>query len=140
MVHVMDDPSVATRLETIFREDKAYRVRNAGLASLAQQKPANAVELLRAAVGIDSPDDRLRIAALRALGTLGDDRGVPVLVEWSATGKPFPVRLAAITSLGQLDRKNKSITERLLAYMAEPYRDRKSTRLNSSHRCISYAV
>jgi len=117
-----DDPSVATRLETIFREDKAYRVRNAALASLAQQKPANALELLRAAVGIDSPDDRLRIAALRALGTLGDDRGVPVLVEWSATGKPFPVRLAAITSLGQLDRKNKSITERLLAYMSEPYR------------------
>lgn len=122
MGNFKDDPSVATRLETIFREDKAYRVRNAALASLAQQKPANAVELLRAAVGIDSPDDRLRIAALRALGTLGDDRGVPVLVEWSATGKPFPVRLAAITSLGQLDRKNKSITERLLAYMAEPYR------------------
>jgi len=117
-----DNSTVATKLEAIYREDKTYRVRVAALASLAQQKPANAFELLRAAATTESPDDRLRIAALRALGTLGDERAAPILLEWSATGKPFALRSAAIGSLGRLDKKNKAITERLIEYLAEPYR------------------
>ena len=117
-----DDSTIATKLEAIYREDKTYRVRAAALASLAQQKPASAFELLRAAAATESPDDRLRIAALRALGTLGDDRAAPILLESSATGKPFAVRSAAIGSLGRLDKKDKAITERLIAYLAEPYR------------------
>jgi len=116
------DATVVERLETIFRDDKAYRVRATALGSIAQQRPANALVFLQAAVATDSPDDWLRIAALRAMGTLGDDRAVPILVEWSARGKPFAVRSAAITSLGGLDRKDKRITQRLLAYLAEPYR------------------
>jgi len=116
------DPTIAAKLETIFREDKTYRVRNAALSSLAQQNGANAFELLRAAAATESPDDRMRIAALRGLGALGDDRASPILLEWSVTGKPFAVRSAAISSLGRLDKKNKAVTERLIAYLAEPYR------------------
>jgi len=116
------DASVASRLDSISREDKAYRVRAAALASLAQQKPANGRQVLEAAAATDSPDDRLRVAALRAMGALGDDRAVPVLLQWSATGKSFPVRTAAIASLGRLDRANEAVTQRLIAYLAEPYR------------------
>ncbi len=116
-----DNPGVAGQLEEIYRNDKAYRVRAAALAAIGQQKAESAFELLRAAAGTESPDDRLRTAALRALGTLGDDRAVPLLLEWSATGKPFGVRAAAIRSLGQLDKKNKEITARLVAYVQEPY-------------------
>ncbi|MBI3670441.1 MAG: HEAT repeat domain-containing protein [Acidobacteria bacterium] len=122
MANFKDDASVARRLETLFREDKAYRVRAAALATLAVQKPANAFEILESAAATDSPDDRLRVAALRGLGTLGDDRAVPVLLEWSAAGKPFAVRAAAIGSLGQLDKKNKELTQKLLAYLPENYR------------------
>ncbi len=117
-----DDATVASRLEAIFRDDKAYRVRAAALDSLAQQKPANAFALLQGAAATDSPDDRLRTAALRAMGTLGDDRAVPVLLEWSATGKPLAVRAAAIASLGRVDKKNKAISQRLLSYLPETYR------------------
>ncbi len=117
-----DDPAVVGRLETIFREDKTYRVRGAALESLAQQKAANAFAVLQAAVAIDSPDDRLRAAGLRSLGTLGDDRAVPLLLEWSATGKPVAVRVAAIASLGRVDKKNKAITTQLVSYLPEPYR------------------
>ncbi len=118
-----DDPGVAGRLETVYREDKAYRVRGAALASLGLLKPANGLEILKSAAAADSPDDRLRIAALRAMGPLGDDRAAPVLLEWSATGKPFAVRSAAISSLGRLDKKNETITQRLIAYLGEPYRN-----------------
>ena len=122
MGHFAGDPTVAERLKTIYREDKAYRVRTAALASFAQQRPADELALLQEAATTDSPDDRLRNAALRATGMLGDDRAVPLLLEWSATGKPFFSRAAAIASLARLDRKNKEITHKLIAYLAENYR------------------
>jgi aminopeptidase N len=117
-----DGAAVADRVKTIFREDKAYRVRAAALAAFARQKPVDGLALLQEAAATDSPDDRLRTAALRAMGTLGDDKAVPALLEWSATGKPFAIRAAAIASLGRLDHKNKQITERLIAYLPENYR------------------
>ncbi len=116
-----DDPAVSAQLEKIYREDKAYRVRGAALASLAQQKAPNTLELLREAAASDSPDDRLRIAALRALGVLGNDKAVPLALEWAEPGKPFSVRSAAIAALGQLEKKNKEITKKLLTYAQEPY-------------------
>jgi len=116
-----DDASVEDKLEEIYRNDKAYRVRVAALRSLAQLKSANAFDLLMAAANTDSPDDRLRSGALRAMGTLEDDKAVPLLVEWAAPGKTFSVRSAAIGSLGQLDKKNKEITQKLAAYAGEPY-------------------
>ncbi len=127
MGHFPGDPTVAERLKTIYREDKAYRVRTAALASFAQQRPADGLALLQEAAATDSPDDGLRNAALRAMGTLGDDQCVPLLLEWSATGKPFAARAAAIASLARLDRKNKEITQKLIAYLAENYRPVRST-------------
>ena len=127
MGHFKGDTSVAERLEAIYREDKAYRARATALASLAQQKSPNAFALLETAAKTESPDDRLRIAALRAMGTLGDHRAAPLLLEWSATGKPFPVRAAAIASLAHLDKQNKAITQRLVAYLGEAYRGIRSS-------------
>ena len=78
-----------------------------------------------------SPDDRLRVAALRALGTLGDDRAAPGLLEWSATGKPTALRAAAIASLGRLETKNKAITQRLVSYLPETYRGIRSATIGA---------
>jgi len=118
-----DDASVVGTLEKIYREDKTYDVRTAALGALAQQKAPSAFELLQQAVRTESPDDRLRIAALRALGGLGDDRAVPLMVEWSATGKPVSVRAAAIFSLGRLAKNDKEITRRLVGFLEEPYQN-----------------
>jgi len=131
MGHFKDDPAMVGRLEAIFREDKTYRVRGVALESLAQQKAANAFAVLQAAVATDSPDDRLRAAGLRALGTLGDDRAAPLLLEWSATGKPVAVRVAAIASLGRVDKKSKAITARLVSYLPEPYRGIRFATINA---------
>jgi aminopeptidase N len=113
--------TVTAKLEDIYKNDRAFSVRAAALGGIGQQKPADAFELLSAAANTDSPDDRLKTAALRAMGTLGDDRAVPLLLEASATGKPFGVRSAAISSLGRLDKKNKEITARVVSYMQEGY-------------------
>ena len=118
-----DDPPLGSKLTEIAANDKAWAVRGAALGSLAAIKAPNALDTLTAAVKSESPDDLIRNAALRGLGTLGDDRGVSLALEWSALGKPFESRRSAITALANLDKSNTAITKTLISYLREPYFD-----------------
>jgi aminopeptidase N len=122
-----DDPALGPKLTDIAANDKAYRVRGAALTALGEIKAPNAYDVLTAAVKSDSPDDTLRNAALEGLGSLGDDRAVLLLLEWSAPGKDLDTRSAAIASVSSLDLKNKDITRTLISYLQEPYIDIKFT-------------
>jgi HEAT repeat protein len=113
------DEDIAKRLQTIYKDDKAYSVRGAALQSLASDKAPNAKSILEKALGTSSPQDVLRSAALRAMGTLGDSSSVPVLLEWSSPGKPSALRGTAIGALGRVDLKNRDITSRLISYLHE---------------------
>ena len=115
------DGSLGQKLTETAEHDPAYRVRAAALDSLAAIKAPNAFDLLTSAVKSDSPDDLIGRAALGAFGILGDDRAVPLLLDWSALGKPPRSREAAIAAVAGLDRKNKEITKALVSYLKEPY-------------------
>ncbi len=52
-------------------------------------EPPARTTFIAASVKADSPDDILRRAGLHAFGLLGDDRSVPILLAWSAAGKPL---------------------------------------------------
>src|SRR5208282_6862128 len=80
-----------------------------------------ALATLDAAVTADSPDGFLRNAALRSMGSLGDDKAVPLLLQWSAPGKPIDSRDAAIASLAHLQKDNKDITKQIASYLGEPH-------------------
>jgi len=118
---IKDEPKIAAKLLDIARDDASYRTRANALQSLGKLKAANALPALVAAVNADSPDDFLRNAALRSLGYLGDDKGVPLLREWSAPGKAIETRIAAIASLGRLEKSNKEITAQIAGYLTEPH-------------------
>ena len=113
------DEEVIKRLQNVFKDDKAYTVRAAALQSLALDKASNLQATLEKTLTMSSPDDVLRGAALRAMGSLGDDAVVPSLLEWSAPGKPTDLRGTAIGALGRVDLKNHDITSKLISYLNE---------------------
>jgi len=118
---IKEEPKVTAKLLDIAREDASYRARANALQSLGKLKAPNALEVLTAAVSTDSPDDFLRNAALRSLGYLGDDKGVPLLREWAAPSKAIETRQAAISSLGRLEKGNKEITAQVAGYLTESH-------------------
>jgi HEAT repeat protein len=63
----------------------------------------------------------LRNAALRTFGSLGDDKAVPLLLQWSAPGKPIDSRTAAINSLARLQKDNQDVTKQIADYLTEPH-------------------
>jgi aminopeptidase N len=113
------EEDVIKHLQNIYKDDKAYTVRAAALQSLALDKAPNLEATLEKTLTISSPDDVLRGAALRAMGSLGDDSAVPTLLEWSSPGKSAQLRGIAIGSLGRVDLKNHEITSRLISYLNE---------------------
>ena len=114
------DDEVAKRLDKVYEDDKAFTVRGAALQALALDKAPDAATTLQAALATASPGDTLRSAALRAMGSLGDAKIVPALLEWSSPGKPSELRAIAIGSLARVDLKNHDITSRLISYLNEP--------------------
>jgi aminopeptidase N len=116
-----DDAEVAGKLETVAAKDASFRARAAAVGSLARLKTAKSYETLEAAVKTTTPDDIVREAALRGFGVLGDDRAVAALLEWSAPGKTFDTRQAAISSLGSLRKDDHAITKTMAGYLSEPF-------------------
>ncbi len=116
-----DDASVSAKLNSVARQDDSYRTRAAALQALGRLKAPDAFATLAAAIAADSPDGFLRNAALRSLGPLGDDKAVPLLLQWSAVGKPIDSRTAAINSLARLQKDNKDITKQITEYLSEPH-------------------
>jgi aminopeptidase N len=113
------DEEINKRLQSLYNGDKAYSVRGAALQSLALDKAPNAEAVLESALTVSSPQDVLRGAALRAMGSLGSAAVVPALLEWSSPGKPSYLRGVAIGSLGRTDLNNHDITTRLITYLSE---------------------
>ena len=121
LANFKDDPAVVAKLNSIAGDDSSYRARAAALQGLGRLKAAGSLPTLEAAVAADSPDGFLRNAALRSMGPLDDDKAVPLLIEWSAPGKPIESREAAIASLARLQKDNKEITKQIAAYLNEPH-------------------
>jgi HEAT repeat protein len=116
-----DNAEIDAKLEAAAKEDKSFRARGAALLSLSKLKAPHALEDLKEAVASDSPDDFLRNAALRAMGSLGDDRAVPTLQEWVVVGKPTRTREAAIYSLARLKKDDQQITQQIAGYLTEQH-------------------
>jgi aminopeptidase N len=121
LANFKDDPAIVAKLNSIAGDDSSYRARGAALQALGRLKAPGALPTLEAAVAADSPDGFLRNAALRSMGPLGDDKAVPLLLEWSALGKPIESREAAIASLARLQKDNKDITKQIASYLNEPH-------------------
>jgi len=116
-----DDAAIAAKLSAVSRDDTSFRARAAALQAIGHLKSADAFATLTAAVSGDSPDAILRNAALRSFASLGDDKAVPILLEWSAPGKPIDTRTAAIFSLARIKKDDKDITAHVASYLAEPH-------------------
>src|SRR5579871_1594580 len=119
--NLKDNPDVPAKLQSIAASDSSYRARAAALEGLGRTKSADAINVLTTAVNSGSPDDILRNSALRSLGYLGNDKAVPLLIDWSKPGKAVDSRSAAIASLARLDKQNKEITQQIASYLNEPY-------------------
>ena len=96
-----DDPRVVPALVSALAQQSSS-VRAGAAAALARAEPVVAVDALTQALG--DPDPWVRYVALRSLGSIGDQRVVPAVLDALRMDPAPHVRLAAIDVLGRLGR------------------------------------
>jgi aminopeptidase N len=107
-----DEPCRA--LEPLLASDKSYFVEAAAAESIGKTKAPRAFDLLRKAMSRASFNDVLRVHALNGFGALGDERAVPIALEWTAYGRSTPARRAAIHALAELGERRKDVVDAII--------------------------
>jgi HEAT repeat protein len=102
------------------REEASELAAGAAIRALGTLRSPRAFETLTRALTRESHADRVRVAALDGLGSLGDSRAVPVALEHAPGGRPSNVRVAAIGALRDLGRGQRVVASRLVALLEDP--------------------
>lgn len=118
-----DDEVVAEALSGLISAEPAYGTLAAAVRSLAKIHATGARQAALAALDVDSYYEKVRSAALEALGELGGDESLAVLRTWVGYGKPRLARVAAIGALAQAARASEDDgddVELLVARLDDP--------------------
>jgi aminopeptidase N len=86
--------------------EKSIFVKAEAAAALGKTKSSKAYATLEAALAQDSWLDTVRVGVLNGLAELGDERAIEHAVSYSAAGKPWHSRPAAISALGKFGKKS----------------------------------
>jgi aminopeptidase N len=98
-------PDVAAVLRRIAARDASYAVEAEATQALGGQSPDDAnVDVLLANAKKLAPRDQVRVAAVRALGQLGDPRGLDAALGVAAYGQPFRSRPAGVDAVGEIGK------------------------------------
>jgi aminopeptidase N len=98
-----DERAADALLPVLQQGDPSYAVEGEAAKSLGRVRSSRAFEALTAALREkDSWNETIRQRVLEGLGELGDARALPLVLDWTAYGKPTPARVAAVAALEKL--------------------------------------
>jgi len=139
LVKLLDDPdyqarrevvkAVATvqsdkllkKLKEMFSIEKGYHIRAAILTSAQKTGKEDSRELLMNGLKIESYDDVIRIAALNALGELGDVSTLKTIREFYSKKYRWQTRAASVRAISKLYWKDRTIGKFLLEALEDSY-------------------
>jgi aminopeptidase N len=101
-------------LAPMLRRDASYFVEAEAAHAIGKTRSRKAFALLERALEKPSFNEVIRGGALRGLAELGDERALPLLLAWTAYGKPSPAREAAVEALGKLGHLDRRVRRRLV--------------------------
>ncbi len=117
--------TAAAALSKCLAGDVTDIVEGAAAAALGKTRDSKAFDTLTAALSRDSFNQTLRNGVFNGLTELKDERAIPVLLEWTAYGKPDQARQGAVSALGSLgktlkDKEKEEVVDRLSELLEDP--------------------
>jgi aminopeptidase N len=103
--------------------DPSYLVEAEAVLAVARTKVKGAFEVLKQALERESFNEVVRCRALEGFGELDEERGLPILLEYSRYGHHELVRAQALRTLGRLGQsrpRNREILERVVDTFRPP--------------------
>ncbi len=110
---------VCRALLPLLKRDRSYAVEAAAATSIGKSRSALAFDALVTGLKKESWTDEVRAGVMAGFAELGDERAVPLLLEWTAYGRPPYARRAAVAALGRLGEGSKSVSRALIALLGD---------------------
>ena len=104
-------------LAPLARKDASYQVEAAAATAIGKTRAKGAFELLRKSMEKDSWNDIVRCGALAGFAELGDERAIPICLDWTPYGRSVQARRAALTSLGKLGEGHRNVRDAIVALL-----------------------
>ncbi len=110
----------AGALELLFQKgDASYLVEAECLRSIGKTKVTESFDFIVKGMDRASWQEVVKVGAIDGLGSLGDARAVPVLMEKLKLGNHLRVREAAVVALGKVGRDNPQVLDKLTELLGD---------------------
>jgi aminopeptidase N len=106
-------------LAPMARKDASYHVEAAAATAIGKTHAKAAFGLLRLSLAKNSWNEVIRCGALAGYAELGDERAVPICIEWTAYGKSTYTRRAALWALGKIGEGRKDVRDAVIALLED---------------------
>lgn len=104
-----------------FNSDKSYAVRAAAVKGLGTMRSVRHIDVISAALSVDSQHDQIRCAAAEALGLLDDPAGLALVIDATNSAHSSSLRPAATKAIGELAHHDPAhAIERLTTLLNDP--------------------
>ncbi|MBN9386986.1 MAG: HEAT repeat domain-containing protein [Chloroflexi bacterium] len=98
------DQTAVTTLSEVLKGDKTDIIEMAAAHALGKTRQPGVFDTLQAAMERDSFNQVVRQGAINGFVALKDVKALPLVLDWTAYGRPDLARFAAITALGSLGK------------------------------------
>jgi len=104
-------------LAPLARKDASYFVEAEAATAIGRTRAASAFDMLKKSMARESWNEVVRCGALAGFAELGDERAVPICLDWTKYGRHKRARRAAIGALAKLGEGRKDVREAIIALL-----------------------
>ncbi len=114
------DSTLVPVLQNVFHTDSSYAVLSACIRSIAKLDSTHALPFLKKALTMDSYNEQIRKAAIRALGTFHTPEAVDIMLPYGSLKYPATLRMTVIRAVARAGKNNPKVVPFLIEHLSDP--------------------
>ncbi len=114
------DTTLVAKIQETFQSDSSYAVQSAAIRAIAKLDSANALSFLKKALTMNSYNEQIRKAAVRALAGLKTPAAVEIMLPYGSLKYPATLRMAVMRATGRIGKKNPKVLPFILEHLKDP--------------------
>jgi len=114
------DTTLVAKIQETFQLDSSYAVQSAAIRAIAKLDSTHALPFLKKALAMDSYNEQIRKAAIRALASLKTPEAVDIMLSFGSLNYPATLRMSVLRAVGKIGKKNPKVVPFLIEHLKDP--------------------
>ncbi len=115
-----NDSTLVPVIKRVFQTDSSYAVLSACIRSIAVLDSTHALPFLKKALQMDSYNEQIRKAAIRALTKLKTPQAIALMLPYGSLSYPATLRQSVIRAVSRVGKGNSAVVSFLIDHLSDP--------------------